>query len=206
MSVIAVGRSYQDEQADVSVGIVSALSRMHGRVLQTDANVSPANYGGPLIDLRGRVLGVLVPMSPSGGSELAGVEFYDSGIGFAVPLMHVYAVLDRWKTGEDLRPGRLGIGLVKGNEIVAPPVIAVVAPDSPASDAGLGPGDRITAVDGETVETQGQFRGKLGPLYAGEELSLTYHRGEKQHEVSLTLVAEITPAVPDTAPETPSEQ
>ena len=70
----------------MTVGIVSAAGRMFGKVIQTDADVSLANYGGPLVDIRGRVLGVIVPMAPQGASEVAGVEWYDSGIGFAVPL------------------------------------------------------------------------------------------------------------------------
>ena len=73
-------------QPNVSVGIVSALDRIWGKAIQTDAKISPNNYGGPLVDIAGRVLGVLVPMSPDGSGEVAGVEWYDSGIGFAVPL------------------------------------------------------------------------------------------------------------------------
>ena len=58
--------------------------------------------GGPLIDLEGRVLGILVPMAPPGGpgsgeaNVTAGAEFYDSGIGFAIPLSDILAILDRW--------------------------------------------------------------------------------------------------------------
>ena len=50
----------------MSVGIVSALDRIWGKAIQTDAKISPNNYGGPLVDIGGRVLGVLVPMSPDG--------------------------------------------------------------------------------------------------------------------------------------------
>src|SRR5256885_2038084 len=76
-----------DENAppSVSVGIVSALGRMYGKAVQTDAKVSPVNYGGPLVGIDGRVQGVLVPASPRGDSDAAGVEWYDSGIGFAIP-------------------------------------------------------------------------------------------------------------------------
>ena len=45
---------------------VSATNRIWGKAIQTDAKISPANYGGPLVDIRGRVLGVLVPLSPQG--------------------------------------------------------------------------------------------------------------------------------------------
>ena len=48
----------------VSVGILSALNRIWGKAIQTDAKVSPANYGGPLVDISGRVQGVLFRLSP----------------------------------------------------------------------------------------------------------------------------------------------
>ena len=83
---LAVGRTFEASRPNVSVGIVSALGRIWGKAIQTDAKISPNNYGGPLVDISGRVLGVLVPMSPDGSGEMAGVEWYDSGIGFAIPL------------------------------------------------------------------------------------------------------------------------
>ena len=95
----------------MAVGILSALNRVWGKAIQTDAAVSPNNYGGPLVDVRGRVLGVLVPLSPQGADELAGVEWYDSGIGFAIPLEDIQNILPRWKKGEDLHAGRAGLSL-----------------------------------------------------------------------------------------------
>ncbi len=88
-TALAVGRTLvgQTEQMpSVSVGIISAVQRIFGKAIQTDAKVSPTNYGGPLIDLSGRVQGVLVPASPHSEGETAGFEWYDSGIGFAIPL------------------------------------------------------------------------------------------------------------------------
>jgi S1-C subfamily serine protease len=61
---IAVGRVFDGDQTNLSVGIISAVNRVWGKAVQTDAKISPANYGGPLVDLEGRVLGVLVPMAP----------------------------------------------------------------------------------------------------------------------------------------------
>ena len=85
---IAVGRTYDQKEPNISVGVVSAINRIWSTAIQTDAKISPANYGGPLIDIQGRVLGVLVPLSPQKqGGEVAGAEWYDSGIGFAVPLV-----------------------------------------------------------------------------------------------------------------------
>ena len=88
---IAVGRAFDADRPNLAVGILSATNRVWGKAIQTDAAVSPNNYGGPLIDLEGRVMGVLVPLSPQAETEVAGVDWYDSGIGFAVPAEQVRA-------------------------------------------------------------------------------------------------------------------
>lgn len=189
---IALGRTFQSQQVDISIGIVSATNRMYGRVIQTDANISVANYGGPLVDISGRVLGVLVPMSPQAASdenaELAGAEFYDSGIGFAVPLEHVLKVLDRWKAETDLLPGKLGIGMAKGDAHVTEPKITSIWPGSPAATAKWQAKDVITSINGTQVSTQAQLRFEIMPLYAGDSIRVTLARAgeEIQTEVKLT--------------------
>ncbi len=179
---IALGRTFQTDEVDISLGIISALNRMHGRVVQTDANVSPANYGGPLVDIRGRVYGVLVPMSPQAGDSgpenaLAGVEFYDSGIGFAVPLVHIFSVMDRWREGDDLLPGKMGVSFKSGSPYTEPPLIATVWPGSPAAEAGWKPNDTIIAVNGAAVDSQNQLQFHLKPSYAGDKLTFSLRRG-----------------------------
>lgn len=64
---IALGRSLdlkRDAPPTVSLGVISALGRIWGKALQTDAKISPINYGGPIIDIQGHVQGILVPASP----------------------------------------------------------------------------------------------------------------------------------------------
>ncbi len=199
---LALGRTFQTDKVDTSLGIISALNRMHGRVVQADANVSAANYGGPLVDIRGRVFGVLVPMSPQPAgagaeSEVAGAEFYDSGIGFAVPLEHVLTTLDRWKKGEDLLPGKLGVALKAGSPFVEPPVIHTVWPGSPAAEAAWQTGDTIIAVDGKSVATQSQLQFLTKPLYAGDTLTISLRRGEgdkaEELDTEITLAGELPP-------------
>lgn len=193
---VALGRTFQTDKVDISVGIVSAINRMYGRVLQTDANVSAANYGGPLVDISGRVLGVLVPMSPQSSrseenAELAGAEFYDSGIGFAVPWQHILSVLKRWKSGDDLLPGRLGVALIDGDPHMTPPELTAVWPSSPAAEASWQAGDVITSVNGQSVETQAHVRFQLYPLYAGDSVDIILQRGDEQVQSSVVLVGEL---------------
>jgi serine protease Do len=194
---IAVGRTYPGSFPNVSVGILSAVNRVWGKAVQTDAKVSPGNYGGPLIDIRGRVIGVLVPLSPQQEGEFAGAEWYDSGIGFAAPLADIWAHLDTMKQGTDLQPGLLGISL-KGTDIYTlPATIAACAAKSPARAAGLLPGDTIVELDGVRIERQSELRHALGPRAAGDTVRLVVVRGENKEriEISAALVATIEPYV-----------
>jgi serine protease Do len=188
---IAVGRTFEPELPNASVGVVSALDRIWGKAIQTDAKVSPNNYGGPLIDVSGRVLGVLVPMSPQGSGEVAGVEWYDSGIGFAIPLETVLRVLPQLKEGQDLRQGLLGISL-KGDDLYsAPPVIAAASPTAPAFKAGFRAGDKIVEVGGQPIDQQAQLKQALGPLYAGEKVRIVALRGDQRIDREVELVDKV---------------
>ena len=188
---VAIGRTYRLDRINVSVGIVSAVGRMFGKVIQTDADVSTANYGGPLVDIRGRVMGVIVPMAPQGASEVAGAEWYDSGIGFAVPLASMTERLEQMKKGEDQWPGLLGIGMPAKSPHSSPAVLAAVRPDSPAGRAEIKKGDRIVEVNGKTIDTQTDLRFALGPLYGGDTVHLVATRGEERLERSIELVGKL---------------
>jgi serine protease Do len=190
---VAVGRTFRADRTNVSVGIVSAVNRMFGKVLQTDADVSMANYGGPLVDVNGRVLGVIVPIAPQGASEVAGVEWYDSGIGFAVPLETITKHLGQLKRGEDLHAGILGIGLSPRNPHSASAVLAAVRPDAPAGKAGLKKGDLIVEVDGKPIRTQTDLRFALGTRYGGDTIEVVIQRGDDRIQRSLSLASELPP-------------
>lgn len=190
---IAVGRVYSPQRLNVSTGIISATNRIWGRAVQTDAKISPANYGGALLDIRGQVLGVLTPMSPQQQGAAAGAEWYDSGIGFAAPLAEIYVNLDRWKQG-DLRPGVLGVAFGK-DMYGSPAKVEAVRPKSPAKDAGLQVGDVVIQVGDQPVQRLAQFRHALGPRYAGDTVTMTVERGEpaKRVEVQAALVDKLEP-------------
>jgi S1-C subfamily serine protease/predicted esterase len=194
---LAVGRALDpvpDHSPSVSVGIVSALNRIWGRCLQTDAKVSPVNYGGPLIAADGRVLGVLIPASPTGDGETAGFEWYDSGIGFAVPFHHVLAVLPRLKAGEDLKRGLLGITPKGNDQFSVSLTVNTVTPESTAAKGGILPGDVIVAIDGKPVANQAQAYHILGPKYAGEKVAVTVKRGNEEKTLEgLELMGGVPP-------------
>lgn len=194
---VALGRTLDVKRSappSVSVGIVSALDRIWGKAIQTDAKISPLNYGGPLVDFQGRVQGILIPASPQGEEVTAGFEWYDSGIGFAIPFEDVLAVLPKLKQGKDLYKGILGIGF-KGQDLYSlVPEIGLVSKDSAAEKAGLKPGDKIVEVEGRPVTRRAQLQHVLGTRYEGEKVSLKYERDGKVVEVKdLTLVSSLQP-------------
>jgi serine protease Do len=191
---LALGRTLDpnpDRPPSVSVGVVSALGRITGKAIQTDAKVSPVNYGGPLVDIDGRVMGVLVPLSPQGEGDTAGVEWYDSGIGFAIPFEDVLAVLPRLKEGKDLHRGRLGILPKSTDQYTVPPTVGTVAPDSPAAKAGIQSGDVILEIDGRPVANHSQLLNVLGPKYEGEVVSVKIRRGKEEVKLdAITLMGD----------------
>lgn len=172
--VAALGRGYGYERPSMHLGILSALNRIHGKAVQTDAKTSPVNYGGPLVDLEGRVVGVIAPLSMQG--EYAGVDLYDSGIGFAVPADDLPAVVERLKKGLEIHPAFLGIrpdprhasGGVR---------VAEVVPGTAAEEAGLKEGDVIVGLDGKAVGSFLEFFSVLGRLEAGDRVALEIENG-----------------------------
>lgn len=190
---IAVGRTFSADAPNVSVGIVSALHRISGKAVQTDAKISPSNYGGPLVDIHGRVIGILVPMSPQAEGETAGAEWYDSGIGFAVPLEEVLLHVETMKEGNDLYPGRLGIALEGNDKYSSVPLTAAVEPRSPADLAGIETGDKIVEVDGQPMRNQAQLYQALGRHYAGEIVSIIVDREGNRHSFDIELAGELRP-------------
>jgi serine protease Do len=188
---IALGRTYDSALPSVSVGIVSAVGRVWGKAIQTDAKISPVNYGGPLVDTEGRVMGILVPLSPQGDSESAGVEWYDSGIGFAIPLEDIFAVLDRLKLGADLRPGLSGVSIKSADLYAVQPVIDRVRYDSPAYKAGFKTGDVIEVVNNQPIKRLVQLFDQLKSRLEGETIEMTVSRGEEKITRKLSLVGEL---------------
>ena len=193
---IAVGRGWASSEPAVAVGVLSAVNRAWGRAVQTDASVSPANYGGPLIDIRGRVIGMLAPLPADTAGMNLGTELYDAGIGFAVPLADVAPLRSRLEQGETLAGGVLGISYRSDDLINGEPVIASCRQGSPAVRAGLRPGDRIVAIDGQAVTRIADARQQIMPRHAGDTIRIDIARGDstpEPHSFAATLVATMPP-------------
>lgn len=188
---IALGRTYENSFPNISVGIISAVGRIWGRAVQTDAKISPVNYGGPLVDVSGRCLGVLVPLQPDDTGETAGLDWYDGGIGFAIPMSDIYAVLDRLKTGEDLQPGLLGVSFVDQGPLAGEAKIQLIRPLSPADQAGLQVDDVIIEFNGQPVERVPLLRHLLGAHYAGDTVNVVVRRGEETITADITLSGQL---------------
>lgn len=184
---ISVGVGYGGDEPAVSVGIISALNRISGRAVQTDANISPANYGGPLLDIAGQVIGICVPLSPRRKETAAGVEWYDSGIGFAVPLADAEKLIEAMKAGKTVQRGLLGIRLAAEVPDGGGVMVDGVAIDSGASAAGLLVGDVITAVDGQAVADVNALRLALGRRVAGDSVELAVRRAGQKLKLDVTL-------------------
>jgi S1-C subfamily serine protease len=192
-TTIAVGRYGTGAVPIVSSGVLSATDRLDGIALQTDARVSPAFYGGPLVDLHGNVLGVLIPAVAEGGAENA-TDWYDSGIAFAVPSEVLVAKLERLREGQDIKKGLIGIVSKSKDPYENETEIAAVRARSPAESAGIKAGDKIIAVEGTPVRRHQEIRQVLGRFDAGEVIRISLQRDGAPLDIELTL-AESIPAL-----------
>src|SRR5580658_286584 len=199
--VIAIGDPFGVGQT-VTQGIVSALARTqvgisdYGFFIQTDAAINPGNSGGALVDLDGKLVGINSAIySRSGGSM---------GIGFAIPVNMVRSVIAAARQGgATVRRPWLGATLQSLTKDIADnlgidrpvgAVVASVAENGPAAEAGLKRGDVITAVDGHEVDDGGGVGFRLGVKPLGGTAKLGVLRAGKTIDVSLHLVA--APRVP----------
>jgi len=184
----SLGVGYGDTSPALSIGIISAKNRIGGRAIQTDANISPANYGGPLIDSQGRMLGICVPMNPQSQAIGAGVEWYDSGIGFAIPIANAEKLIERLKSGERIFPAFLGIQSTanpEGDGLFISRVVQKTA----ASEAGLQVEDILLKVNGEAVNDMLRLRQILNKFDSGDSVELTVIRSEtgEQDKIKIKL-------------------
>jgi serine protease Do len=129
-------------------------------------------------------MGLIVPLDSAG--RLAGVDFYDSGIGFAVPFSDLVKLLPRLMLGEKLEPAFLGIEADQ-TKVRGGITLKKVVQRSPASKAGLKEGDIITHLDGSEVKTFFELHFALGAKVAGDEIVIKYIRDGVVRETKAKL-------------------
>ena len=185
---LAVGRVWDLYEPSVSIGIISALGRCWGRAIQTDAAISPVNYGGPLLNIEGKVFGIIAPLPAETAGMSTGTELYDSGVGFAIPMHDIIPLIPRLKKGETLKPGLLGIGYSTTDPINGRPIVEIVRTGSPAAKSGLKSGDLITQINGQSIQRIADVRHALTPKLAGDALEITIQRPEKKAPLSIRAV------------------
>jgi 2-alkenal reductase len=201
-TVIAIGSPLGDFKNSVTVGVVSALNRTVGSMeglVQTDAAINHGNSGGPLVNLRGEVVGINTLVVR--GSSLSGDQA--EGLGFSVasntvkrvsqdlvangkviyPYLGIsYSMLDADTAAQENLPVQNGalIGATGGNQ-------PAVVPGTPAAKAGLEDGDIITAVGGIKLDSNTSLRAALLQHKPGDTVALEVLRSGKKISLDVTL-------------------
>ena len=187
---IAIGNPFGLDHT-LTVGVISATGRSevgiaaYENFIQTDASINPGNSSGPLLNIRGEVIGINTAIVASG-----------HGIGFAIPVNMARKVMeDLVKKGKVTR-GWLGVGiqvvspeLAKSFGVGADEGILVnqVMPKSPAEAAGLKTGDLILSVDGKPVKDPRELQRIIGEAEIGKNIELTILRDKAKHTVKVQV-------------------
>ncbi len=188
---IALGKTFDIVTASRSVGVLSAIDRIFGRAIQTDCKISPHNYGGPLVDIYGRTMGVLAPIDPGIATEGEVQQWYDSGVGFAIPLDDILSRLPKMMKGEDIYPGKAGVRPALNDDFRGPVVLAGVAPGTPAAKAGLKAGDTLIKIGSSEIRWPNHMRHAFGSVDAGETITMTVERSGETKSFECKLVKEL---------------
>jgi serine protease Do len=189
--VLAVGNPYGLERT-VTAGIVSAKDRqgatVYGRqeFLQTDAAVNPGNSGGPLVNLKGEVVGI--------NTAIYGRSY--QGISFAIPSRLAHEVYDRLRTSGKVVRGWLGVQMTElteqlarqlGLQKVQGVLVVDVVQDSPADKAGIKPKDVITEWEGHRVNDPLELSRLVGRAKIGAKVKLRVLRDGEPRDVTVEI-------------------
>jgi serine protease Do len=202
--VLAIGNPFGLEHS-VTSGIVSAKGRQLGTggnvpeyqdFIQTDAAINRGNSGGPLVNMKGEVVGITSNIfSPSGGSI---------GLGFAIPSNMAKKVVTQLKDKGRVIRGRIGVG-IKPTSLSEDDkdafklkdkngaLITSVEKGSPAERAGLQKYDVVVEVNGEKVKDSNDLKLKISNIEPGKKVDVKVIREGKEHTFTVT-VEELDPA------------
>jgi len=191
---VAVGYALDlDGGPSVTTGIISALNRtltlndgaLNGLV-QTDAAISSGNSGGPLVNLKGEIVGINTAVARDDFSTAA------NNIGFAIGVKEVLRnieVLRAEANGEKKAEGYLGVALGDRSDGGTGAVVTQIAPDSPAEKSGLKVDDVILEVNDTPITGQGALIGVIRDSQPGDTISMRVIRGKEEFALKATLVA-----------------
>ena len=183
-TVLALGNPF-GLGGSVSRGILSSKNRRPPAAdaplemadwLQTDAAMNPGNSGGPLIDLRGEVIGINVAVVREG-----------QGIGFAIPIKRVSEAVAEIFTPETLKELWFGARFQAGTNCL---VVHEVQPGSPAEKGGLRMGDAVLRLNGKTMRNLIELTREVVGAGEPHEVNLLVQRGAERRAVAVNLVAE----------------
>lgn len=188
--VVVIGNALDlDGGATVTSGVVSGLERTLstvdgalGGLVQTDAAISSGNSGGPLVNARGEVVGIVTAIARSSTSRAA------TNVGFAIPASRVVALLDQLRSGVPRVEGYLGVTIENRVDGGSGALITSVADDSPAAVAGFEEGDVVIAAGGEPIAGQAGLVAVIRNSAPGTELTLDVLRDGERITLTATLV------------------
>jgi serine protease Do len=181
----ALGKALPQRGVEIKYGVISAKNRVGGMALQTDAACSPSNYGGPLIDIEGNVYGLIVPIGVRG--EQTNPNYYDSGIGFAIPVPDPEALIEKLsEEGTELLAAFLGVRMDQDRSETGAKILQVL-PDHGAAKAGMKANDVVIAIDGQPVKNAFTLRFAIGRSRSGDTASLRVKRGDKELDLKVTF-------------------
>ncbi len=199
-TVIAIGSPLGDFKNSVTVGVISATGRMIDTqkgyqmedLIQTDAAINQGNSGGPLVNLAGEVIGIntLVVRGSGLGSDIA------EGLGFAIPANTVKAVagqivqkgyFSRPYLGIRWQPITPRIALAYNLPVEWGVYVTAVYPDSPAARAGLIPGDIITKLGEDVLDSTHPYINTLFSFRPGDTVLLQVSRGTRVLDLQVTF-------------------
>jgi serine protease Do len=208
--VIAIGSPFNLDNS-VSAGIISAKARDTGDYLpliQTDVAVNPGNSGGPLINMRGEVIGI--------NSQIATLSGGYNGISFAVPIDEAMRVADQLKKTGKVARGRLGVQIGEVSKDVAESLglgkargaeVSLVESGGPADKAGIKVGDIILKFNGSMIDRSADLPRLVGGAPIGSRAIVTVWRKGAQQDISTTIAALEEPkAAPKSAPKKPKAE